>query len=1495
MRRLSLLVAILVVLAAALTPSARAQQPPRQPPAGSVQPDKPCYPDCDPPPDYAPDIALTPTGTVTVRSPLLTVHWCDDVGLSVGSRWIKVNTQLRTGDFSWEAPDPEYSDCEWTAVTARSQSSVIALAPGNNTIEAYICDTGGHCTDRTWTVVYDDKPLPAVSLAPHRGDLLDYGRCAQACFAATYAQSTVPYFTLNTPRSVTLVYNSDAADARPFIFVDVTHGGDQYNRPDTFRLQLKKSDGTFVTFLNGDTTLRFTTSTATLRLSGQFDAVANGMTSTRSYPMTVVVGADYGGTIREVTASTRVIVVNGTDSPIARGWSVAGIQALSVTETDGSVLITEGDGSATYFQKSGSTFTSPPGDLTQLSSSGSGTNLIYVRRYPDSTKVTFNYIGLMTSVADRFGTTTSVSYDTGRPSVVTDPQGRAIRFYYNLLLPPSLDSIQDAFGRATRLTVDVSRNLLSISDPDAVSTSFTYSGGRLLTVTDRLGATTTLGYHAQAGKLTSLRAPQVRLIGDTLVQPRDTLQPWQVQSTPYAATAGNAFPSVQESAIQAMVTDAGGHAATFTVNALGQPLKAMAVLGDTITTTYNSQGLATQIVDRLGVTSNSTIDGSGFVTYSLVAGDTMYARRATGWVLPDSVWGNGQARRMFLAASNGQVDSVRIGGRAGVPDSMQTTITYGYDSHGRVTIARDNVRDTGTFGHLLERHWYNAVDSNLSKDSLPTSATVTYGYDGYGRSTSVRRTGLPPDSIEYDVVNRVIRSWDGVNVNPTRFFYGTQIQNYVVTDSIMDPRGQVYRTTRNALGWVVAQRDPGAGVRADSAWYDRDGLVRRVKNRRGQVDTLEYDALHRLTRRTGTANDSARYAYSGDGRQIITLSAAAADTTTLDAALRPITVRTWLTVPGGSSRSYTISHTYTVEGWLRSTSISGSYSGWTRQYAWRRNVGVLDTLKLGTMSTIFTYSPDLQASVTQFPGHDAISQQVIEPHRAARLIAPGLKEMYAFNPLGQLTSARDSITHFTRTFAYDSLGHLARTTFGASTNCSYYPWYGYVCTGGTDSTHTFGTDEVGNRDTTITSGGTTTGAYDSTGNRIKAFAGCNYSVDSTGNVTARTACVDSTRFWWSPDGRLDSLKVGARRLRFSYDAGGRLVRRDSASGTNGFKTQSYFLWDGDNLLAELDSTGATRIAEYSYYPGGLDNVHAVILPNTLPFYAHIDAMGNVRALADSSGHVRRTYNYDEWGHLQSTSWDSLPSPNADRARWKGALWMGPDVDLYYMRNRWYEPRTGRFLSQDPMGLDGGINQYAFAGSDPINGHDALGLDGGDNGNCTWVFSGYWYTRGHTRGNRWVDATSDPIMVEACNDDGATSHQPDAGTKGPGGNSAGSPGATQPGDTTATQDSLPTCFSVFLDAWRDNMNPLTSSAGTVAQGSADLAGRTLFNRALAYAAARPNVLGGTGLISPFRSGVFRAMYSSSLQLVGESFAIYVTVNELSALITEFQAAKAGECR
>jgi RHS repeat-associated protein len=64
-----------------------------------------------------------------------------------------------------------------------------------------------------------------------------------------------------------------------------------------------------------------------------------------------------------------------------------------------------------------------------------------------------------------------------------------------------------------------------------------------------------------------------------------------------------------------------------------------------------------------------------------------------------------------------------------------------------------------------------------------------------------------------------------------------------------------------------------------------------------------------------------------------------------------------------------------------------------------------------------------------------------------------------------------------------------------------------------------------------------------------------------------------------------------------------------------------------------------------------------------------------------------------------------------RDNWQGTLLEDKrdKSGLSYMRNRYYDPASGRFTQEDPSGLAGGLNQYGFAAGDPLNLGDPFGL------------------------------------------------------------------------------------------------------------------------------------------------------------------------------------------
>ena len=75
---------------------------------------------------------------------------------------------------------------------------------------------------------------------------------------------------------------------------------------------------------------------------------------------------------------------------------------------------------------------------------------------------------------------------------------------------------------------------------------------------------------------------------------------------------------------------------------------------------------------------------------------------------------------------------------------------------------------------------------------------------------------------------------------------------------------------------------------------------------------------------------------------------------------------------------------------------------------------------------------------------------------------------------------------------------------------------------------------------------------------------------------------------------------------------------------------------------------------------------------------------------------------DEWGQL------SFPEHN-NRIGYAG-YWWDERVNMYVVRNRWYTPRTGRWLTPDPIGYAGGRNLYEYCNSQPFDYTDPMGLE-----------------------------------------------------------------------------------------------------------------------------------------------------------------------------------------
>jgi len=96
------------------------------------------------------------------------------------------------------------------------------------------------------------------------------------------------------------------------------------------------------------------------------------------------------------------------------------------------------------------------------------------------------------------------------------------------------------------------------------------------------------------------------------------------------------------------------------------------------------------------------------------------------------------------------------------------------------------------------------------------------------------------------------------------------------------------------------------------------------------------------------------------------------------------------------------------------------------------------------------------------------------------------------------------------------------------------------------------------------------------------------------------------------------------------------------------------------------------------------------------------ALGSTIALTNSSGNSTVQYSYSPYGSINITGTTT-----------NSYTYTGREIDglgINYYRARYYNPAIGRFLSEDPLGLGGGINEYRYADDDPIDFIDPSGMD-----------------------------------------------------------------------------------------------------------------------------------------------------------------------------------------
>ena len=240
--------------------------------------------------------------------------------------------------------------------------------------------------------------------------------------------------------------------------------------------------------------------------------------------------------------------------------------------------------------------------------------------------------------------------------------------------------------------------------------------------------------------------------------------------------------------------------------------------------------------------------------------------------------------------------------------------------------------------------------------------------------------------------------------------------------------------------------------------------------------------------------------------------------------------------------------------------------------------------------------------------------------------------------------------------------------------------------GGNES---YGYDAVGNRTSSHLSA---TYGYQAV-NKLTSTASATYSYNNNGNMLSRTDGPGTRNFTWDSENRLKQVSLpSGLTINYKYDALDRGVQRTTSAGAD-----ERFVYDGDNVLLDLNSSLAVTT---SYLNGlGVDNHLRQTNATTGVSYFLTDHLGTTTSLTDGSGTVVETLNYDSFGNNAGSARTRYTYTGRER---------DPDTGLLYYRARFYDPQLGRFISEDPIGLLGGINFFAYVESNPVRKSDPSG-------------------------------------------------------------------------------------------------------------------------------------------------------------------------------------------
>ena len=682
--------------------------------------------------------------------------------------------------------------------------------------------------------------------------------------------------------------------------------------------------------------------------------------------------------------------------------------------------------------------------------------------------------------------------------------------------------------------------------------------------------------------------------------------------------------------------------------------------GNSLTFEYNADSRIVTVADSDGRTTIYEYDATGELLESVTDGAGTTSYTYDGVALASITDPNGTIIE-FAYDDRGRLTQQSVSGEGEATE----VLTYSYGEAGEVTVtdAQGNetellLNENGQVGQLTDANG-RLIDfsydnqGNLTQIIAPEDNSTLFGYDDRGNLTS-----------QVDAEG-----------NKTEFTYEDTFNQLT---GFTDPNGNGIDYNYDESGNLTAiEYEDGS---SESFSYDENGDVTVSVNRRGQEILYSYNDRGQIVSQINPdAEVPIEYTYDAQGN----LDTVTDGNGTIDLDYDESDRLTKITYPGGRFLEYTYD-----EG-DRRTSLTDQ-NGNQVNYAYD-DAGRLASLTDGEDNLIVSYEYDEvgrlsredkgNGTYTEY-SYDLAGQLLsIENYAPDGIV--NSSSVYEYNSLGRQTSL--ATLDGAWTYDYDATGQLTGAEF-ASTNPDI-----------PDQSLTYEYDAAGNRITTSENGE----SVDYTTNNLNQYTDVNgfeSQYDDDGNLVSQTNDEGTFLYGYNSENQLISVtEPNGTLTSYEYDPFGNRV----ASVVDGDRTE--YLVDpfsfGD-VVGEYDADG-NLTASYTHGLG----LESITNPEA-GFYYDFNATGSTVGLTDGDGRVANSYFYDPFGTDISET-ETVINPY----EFVGQFGVTEEANgLDFMRNRFYDSDTGRFISADPIGLNGeDTNLYRYVENNPILFIDPNGL------------------------------------------------------------------------------------------------------------------------------------------------------------------------------------------